>query len=165
MTLSDICQKAKTVVVLVVCFSRRCELRWHPHMDGVHSGLEDPQPQVYPLSGSVEELWMLCIQRPTMVPEKLPFYIIDKIMSVPVPFPKAAVAWLQFVCWQVPHYFEVTRWGDKVSAMVCSTMNALFATTRRESQQIRLTLHAHRARFSDLAAEEANNHFTPLRKP
>jgi hypothetical protein len=33
MALSYNCQRAKTVVVLVVCFSRRSELRWHPHMD------------------------------------------------------------------------------------------------------------------------------------
>jgi hypothetical protein len=31
MTLSCICQKAKTVVVLVVCCSQRPELRWLPH--------------------------------------------------------------------------------------------------------------------------------------
>jgi hypothetical protein len=33
MASSYICQKAKTVVVLVVSFSWRSELRWHPHMD------------------------------------------------------------------------------------------------------------------------------------
>jgi hypothetical protein len=33
MALSYICQKAKTIVVLVVCFSQRPELRWLPHMD------------------------------------------------------------------------------------------------------------------------------------
>jgi hypothetical protein len=33
MVLSYICQKAKTIVVLVVCCSQRPELRWLPHMD------------------------------------------------------------------------------------------------------------------------------------
>jgi hypothetical protein len=34
MTLLDICQKAKIIVVLVVCFSRQPELRWlPPHID------------------------------------------------------------------------------------------------------------------------------------
>jgi hypothetical protein len=33
MALSYICQKAKTIVVLVVCCSQRPELRWLPHMD------------------------------------------------------------------------------------------------------------------------------------
>jgi hypothetical protein len=33
MALSYICQKAETIVVLVVCFSQRPELRWLPHMD------------------------------------------------------------------------------------------------------------------------------------
>jgi hypothetical protein len=33
MALSYICQKAKTVVVLVVCCSKRPELTWLPHMD------------------------------------------------------------------------------------------------------------------------------------
>jgi hypothetical protein len=33
MTLSYICQKAKTIVVLVVCCSQRPELRWLPHID------------------------------------------------------------------------------------------------------------------------------------
>jgi hypothetical protein len=33
MTLTDICQIAKTFVVLVVCFSRRPELRWLPGID------------------------------------------------------------------------------------------------------------------------------------
>jgi hypothetical protein len=33
MVLSYICQKAKTIVVLVVCCSQRLELRWLPHMD------------------------------------------------------------------------------------------------------------------------------------
>jgi hypothetical protein len=45
---------------------------------------------------------MLSIQSPTMAPQQLTTYIIHKIMSAPVPSPKAAVAWLQFVCWQVP---------------------------------------------------------------
>jgi hypothetical protein len=31
--LSCSCQKAKTIVVLVVCCSQRPELRWLPHMD------------------------------------------------------------------------------------------------------------------------------------
>jgi hypothetical protein len=33
MALSYICQKAKTIVVLVVCCSQRPELRWLPHLD------------------------------------------------------------------------------------------------------------------------------------
>jgi hypothetical protein len=33
MALLYICQAAKTIVVLVVCFSQRPELRWLPHMD------------------------------------------------------------------------------------------------------------------------------------
>jgi hypothetical protein len=33
MTLSDTCPKVKTVVVVVVCFSRQPELRWFPHID------------------------------------------------------------------------------------------------------------------------------------
>jgi hypothetical protein len=33
MALSYICQKAKTIVVLVVCCPQRPELRWLPHMD------------------------------------------------------------------------------------------------------------------------------------
>jgi hypothetical protein len=33
MVLSYICQKTKTIVVLVVSFSQRPELRWLPYMD------------------------------------------------------------------------------------------------------------------------------------
>jgi hypothetical protein len=33
LTLSDVCQKARTVVVLVVCLSRRRELGWLHHID------------------------------------------------------------------------------------------------------------------------------------
>jgi hypothetical protein len=33
MAFSYICQKAKTIVVLVVCCSQQPELRWLPHMD------------------------------------------------------------------------------------------------------------------------------------
>jgi hypothetical protein len=33
MALSYICQKAKTIVVLVVCCSQLPELRWLPHMN------------------------------------------------------------------------------------------------------------------------------------
>jgi hypothetical protein len=33
MALSYICQKAKTIVVLVVCCAQRPKLRWLPHMD------------------------------------------------------------------------------------------------------------------------------------
>jgi hypothetical protein len=33
LVLSYICQKAKTIVVLVVCCSQRPKLRWLPHMD------------------------------------------------------------------------------------------------------------------------------------
>jgi hypothetical protein len=32
-TLSDICHTVKTMVVLVVCFSRRSHLGWLPHID------------------------------------------------------------------------------------------------------------------------------------
>jgi hypothetical protein len=68
----------------------------------VLSGLEGPQPKVHPLPLSVEELLVLSVRNPTMAPQQLTTYIIHKIMSAPVPSPKAAVAWLQFVCWQVP---------------------------------------------------------------
>jgi hypothetical protein len=33
MAFSDICQKAKTLVTLVVCFSQQRELRWLTHID------------------------------------------------------------------------------------------------------------------------------------
>jgi hypothetical protein len=39
---SDICQKAKTIVVLVVCVSRRLEPRWHPRMDIGKPSFEKP---------------------------------------------------------------------------------------------------------------------------
>jgi hypothetical protein len=42
MALSYICQKAKTIVVLVVCFSQPPELRWLPHMDKGRPPLTGP---------------------------------------------------------------------------------------------------------------------------
>jgi hypothetical protein len=50
----------------------------------------------------VEELLEFAILNPTAVPQNLKEYIVSKVVAAPVPTPKAAVAWLQFVCWQVP---------------------------------------------------------------
>jgi hypothetical protein len=49
MALSYICQKAKTIVVLVVCGSQRPELRWLTHMDIGNPPFRTPfgAPQVH----------------------------------------------------------------------------------------------------------------------
>jgi hypothetical protein len=42
MTVSDICQNAKIIVVLVVCFSWQPELRWLPHIDIGEPPFQEP---------------------------------------------------------------------------------------------------------------------------
>jgi hypothetical protein len=42
MTSSDVCQKAETSVVLVVCFSQPPELRWLPNIDTGEPQFQEP---------------------------------------------------------------------------------------------------------------------------
>jgi hypothetical protein len=42
MILSDICQKSKTIMVLVVCFSQPPELKWLPHTYKSEPLLKEP---------------------------------------------------------------------------------------------------------------------------
>jgi hypothetical protein len=42
MKFSDICQEAKTIVVLVVCASQGSDLRWLPHIDIGEPQFQEP---------------------------------------------------------------------------------------------------------------------------
>ena len=72
--------------------------------------LEGKAPRVHPLPPHVEPLLEIALECPTVCPEGLADYITSKVLAVPVPSPKAAVAWLHFACWQVPKVRSACFW-------------------------------------------------------
>jgi hypothetical protein len=59
-------------------------------------------PSVHFLPDHIAQLLEIALNCPSVCPQRLSRYIIDKVTSMPVPSPRAAVTWLHFANWQIP---------------------------------------------------------------
>lgn len=67
-----------------------------------HAELNVAAPPVHFLPDHLVQLLDIALNCPSVCPPRLASYIINKVISMPAPSPKAAMTWLHFANWQMP---------------------------------------------------------------